>query len=194
MLKTLQPPSVVPLLDDLRLSQLLTGHCREWWGRCRGETKGQQVICLGLFDKSYTVQTPNYSISLLSVSLSCSKPEEKLSWRVKFTPCRWRRGNGTPLMRMYVEPQSSLCSHKGKVCFPVVTYSAFTHITVQQRKHWRVGSPRSGLLTVWISSKPEALGNHTGWPELSETRIQRGRLQYTLEAGKFSNNDTTTYS
>lgn len=76
----------------------------------------------------------NYSISLLSVSLSCSKPEEKLSWRDEFTPCRWRRGNGTPLVRMW-SPNLSLLS-QGKVCLPVVTYSAFTHTAVQQRKHW----------------------------------------------------------
>lgn len=74
-----------------------------------GGTKGQQVICLGLFDKSYAVQTTNYSISLFLVSLSCSKPEEKV-----YTMQMEKGKRDSP--NVDAEPQPSLCSHKGELC------------------------------------------------------------------------------
>lgn len=149
-------------------------------------TKGQQVICLGLFDKSYAVQTTNYSISLFSVSLSCSKPEEKV-----YTMQMEKGKRDSPSAD--VEPQPSLCSHRDRYA-PVVTCSAFTHTAVQQRKHRRVGFPRSGLLTVRISSKLKLW--EITLTDLSSARLglKGGRLQHKLAAGKFSNNDITTYS
>lgn len=95
---------------------------------------------------------------------------------------------------MRMQSRSHLSALTRESYAPVVTHSAFTHIAVQQRKHCRVGFPPSGLLTVRISSKLKLW--EITLADLSSARLgsKGGRLQQKLAAGKFSNNDITTYS
>ena len=147
--------------------------------------KGQQVICLGLFDKSYAVQTTNYSISLFSVSLSCSKPEEKV-----YTMQMEKEKRNSPSAD--VEPQS-LCSHKGEVCPRSYLLCFHSHRSATEE------TLQSWVPSIWAPNsadklQAEALGNHTAGLSSARLGLKGGRLQHKLAAGKFSNNDITTYS